>query len=93
MGLRIEAITWLETIIDKLARKHAVSVDEVEELLSRPARFRRVERGRRRGEDVYAAIGRTRGGRRLIVFFVYKPRAREALVVSAREPSPKERNL
>ena len=93
MGLRIEAITWLETIIEKLARKHSVSVDEVEEVLSGRARFRRVERGHRRREDVYAAIGRTRGGRRLIVFFVYKPRTREALVVSAREPSRKERNL
>ena len=91
--MRIEAITWLETIVDKLARKHSVSIDEVEDVLSATARFRRVERGHRRGEDVYAAIGRTRGGRSLIVFFVYKPRTREALIVSARESSANERNL
>jgi uncharacterized DUF497 family protein len=42
---------------------------------------------------VYAALGRTRAGRRLIVFFVYKPRSREALVISAREPSGRERKL
>jgi uncharacterized DUF497 family protein len=54
------------------------------ELLSARPRFRYVERGHRRGENVYAALGRTRAGRRLIVFFVYKPRTREALVISAR---------
>ena len=70
-----------------------MSVDEVEEVLSGRARFRCVERGHRGGEDVYAAIGRTRGGRRLVVFFAYKPKTREALVVSTREPSRKERNL
>jgi len=86
-------MTWLETIVDKLARKHSVSVDEVEDVLSGQTRFRRVERGHRRGEDVYAAIGRTHAGRHLIVFFVYKPKTREALVVSAREPSGKERRL
>jgi uncharacterized DUF497 family protein len=42
---------------------------------------------------VYAAVGKTRGGRPLIVFFVYKPRTHEALVVSVREPSKRERNL
>ena len=91
--MRIEGITWLETIIEKLERKHSVSVDEVEEVLSGRSRFRHVERGHRKGEDVYAAVGKTRGGRTLIVFFVYKPRTREALVVSAREPSRRERNL
>jgi len=70
-----------------------VSVDEVEEVLSGRSHFRRVERGHRKGEDVYAAIGKTRGGRPLIVFFVYKRRTHEALVVSAREPSKRERNL
>ena len=91
--MRLEAITWLEPIVEKLARKHSVSTDEVEEVLMRRPRFRHVERGHRRGQDVYAAIGTTRGGRRLIVFFVYKPRTREALIVSAREPSKRERDL
>ena len=89
--MRIEGITWLEEIVDKLARKHGVSVDEVEGLLSSRPRFRYVERGHRRGEDVYAAVGKTEAGRRLIVFFVYKPRTQEALVLSAREPSQRER--
>jgi uncharacterized DUF497 family protein len=42
---------------------------------------------------VYAAFGRTGGGRRLLVFFVYKPRTHEALILSAREPSRRERRL
>ncbi len=73
--------------------QHHVSVDEVEEVFSGRPRYRYVARGQRRGEDVYTAIGRTKSGRNLIVFFVYKPRAREALVISVRAPSRKERNL
>lgn len=91
--MRIEAITRLETIIEKLERKHSVSVEEVEEVLSGRPHFRRVEQGHRRGEDVYAAIGMAREGRPLIVFFVYKPKSHEALVVSVRELTPKERDL
>ena len=91
--MRIEGIIWLDSIVEKIERTHHVSTEEVEEVFTGTPRFRYVERGHRRGEDVYAAIGKTRPGRSLIVFFVYKPRTREALVVSAREPSRRERNL
>ena len=91
--MRIEGIIWLESIVEKLERKHQVSTAEVEEVFSGKPRFRYVERGFRRGENVYAAIGNTKAGRRLIAFFVYKPRSREALVISARVPSRRERNL
>ncbi len=91
--MRIDGIVWLDSVVEKLAHKHRVSIDEVEEILTGGPRFRYVERGYCRGEDVYAAIGRTRAGRRLIVFFVYKRREAEALIVSARAPSRKERNL
>jgi len=90
--VRIEGIIWLDTIVEKLERKHHVSAAEVEEIFSGKPRFRYVERGFKRGEDVYAAIGKTDAGRRLFVF-VYKPRTREALVISARGPSRRERNL
>ena len=83
----------MEAIVDKLETKHQVSVDEVEEILASRPRFRFVEGGHRAGENVYAAFGRTRNGRRLLVFFVHKPRTREALVLSAREPSQRERKL
>ncbi len=51
-----------------------------------------MESGHRRGEDVYAAIGKTNRGRSLIVFFVYKRTTRDALILSARVPSRRERN-
>ncbi len=45
------------------------------------------------GENVYAALGRTPRGRRLLVFFIYKPRTHDALILSAREPSRREWKL
>jgi len=89
--VRIEGIIWLEAIVDKLARKHHVTIEEVEEVFATQPRFHFVERGHRRGENVYAALGRTRGGRRLLVFFIHKPRTHEGLILSAREPSGRER--
>ena len=91
--MRIEGAIWLEAIVDKLDSKHHISVDEVEDILASPSRFRFVERGHRAGENVYAAFGRTQNGRRLLVFFIYKPHTHEALVLSAREPSQRERKL
>ena len=92
-GVRIGGIIWLEAIVDKLDSKHHVAVEEVEEVLARAPGFRFIERGHRPGENVYAAFGKTQSGRRLLVFFVYKPRTREALILSAREPSQRERKL
>ena len=66
---------------------------EVEDVLAAQPRFRFVERGHKPGENVYAALGRTHGGRRLLVFFVYKPHTHDALILSAREPSRRERKL
>jgi hypothetical protein len=40
-------------------------------LLNRP-RIRFVEKGYSTDEDIYAAFGRTYGGRYLVVFFIYK---------------------
>ena len=91
--MRIDGIIWLEAILEKLESKHHVATAEVEEALGGRPGFRFVERGYRAGENVYAAFGRTRSGRRLLVFFVYKPRTHEALIVSAREPTQRERRL
>jgi uncharacterized DUF497 family protein len=49
--------------------------------------FRFVEKGDRRGENVYSALGQTSAGRYLIVFFVRK-RAGQALPISARDMTP-----
>lgn len=86
----VVGIIWLEHIVEKLAAKHHVEIDEVEAVLVNVMRFRRIERGDVAGEDVYAAVGPTMSGRYLIVFFIYK-RSREALIISARDATPRER--
>ncbi|MFQ4142220.1 hypothetical protein [Chlorogloeopsis sp. ULAP02] len=43
--MRIEEIIWLDTIIEKLAVKHCVEPDEVEEVLSNKPKFRFVDKG------------------------------------------------
>lgn len=91
--MRIEGVTWLEAIVDKLESKHHVTTAEVEDVLAAQPRFRFAERGHKPGENVYAALGRTHDGRRLLVFFIYKPRTHDALILSAREPSRRERKL
>lgn len=88
--MRIEGITWLEEVVEKLRRKHRVSEHEVEEALLAAPQFRFVEAGFRQGEDVYAALGRAEGGRYLIVFFVLKA-DRHALIISARDMTRTER--
>lgn len=88
--MRIKDLIWLEEIVEKLWVKHRVSMGEVLEVLESRPRFRFVEKGHRRGEDLYAALGRTHAGRYLTVFFVLKE-DRQALVVSARDMSASER--
>jgi uncharacterized DUF497 family protein len=88
--LKITGIIWLRNVINKLAQKHQVDQAEVEEVFRNRPRFQRVARGDVAGEDLYSAMGQTDTGRYLIVFFIYK-RSREALVISARDMSSKER--
>ena len=86
----IEDFVWLADIIDKLALKHHITQDEVEEVFFNRPVYRFVESGLRRGEDVYAALGQTDAGRYVIVFFILKS-GNSALVVSARDMDGKER--
>ena len=90
--MRIEGIVWLRSVADKLAAKHGVETWEVEELLNNRPKFRFVEKRVRAGENVYAALGRTEGGRYLLVLFIYK-RTRKALLISARKMAVNERRL
>jgi hypothetical protein len=55
--LKLSGIIWLEEIVEKIEGKHRVTQDEVREILRRPSHFRFVEKGHRRGENVYAAMG------------------------------------
>ncbi len=89
--MKINALIWLEEIVEKVARKHNVSQEEVRQVLLNSRHFRFVEKGHRSGENVYSALGQTDAGRYLIVFFVYKKK-RQALILSARDMTDVERD-
>lgn len=74
----------------KLAVKHGVNMDEAEEILFANPHVRLFEKGRIKGENLYAAYGQTQAGRYLIVFFVLKDRT-SALPISARDKTQSER--
>ena len=88
--MNINGIIWLRDIVDKLEFKHHVTTKEVEETLNNNPKFRFVEKGKRKGEDVYMALGRTDPGRHLSILFIYK-KTKEAFILSARDMADKER--
>ena len=88
--MKISGIIWLPEIVEKIDRKHRVAQDEVKEILAGSSHFRFVEKGHRKGENVYSAMRQTSGGRYLIAFFVRKKSA-QALILSAREMTGSER--
>lgn len=90
--MRIEGIIWLDQIVDKLASKHSVETFEVEEVFTGKPRFRFVEKGERKYEDVYMALGQTDAGRYLAILFIHK-QTKEALILSARDMADKERKM
>jgi uncharacterized DUF497 family protein len=88
--MRLDGIIWLRDIVDKLAFKHGVETYEVEEVLSNKPKIRFVEKGERKGEDVYMATGQTDAGRYLLVGFIFKA-SKEALILSARDMTGTEK--
>lgn len=88
--MRIAGIIWLDAYVDKLAAKHGVAPEEVQEVFENRPRFCRLERGNHPGEDLYAAFGESEAGRRLSVFFIHKLDG-HALVISARPMDRAER--
>ncbi len=89
--MRIDKIIIPQQIQDKLVSKHQVIVDEARQTLLNNPRIRFAEKGYQPGEDVYTALGRTFGGRYLIVFFVYKPDTHTAVIISGRDMTEKEK--
>jgi uncharacterized DUF497 family protein len=86
----IEGFIWLADIVDKIEAKHSVTTSEAENIFTREALFNKIKKGNVRGEDLYRALGQTDSGRYLTVFFIYKE-THEALVISARDMTDKER--
>ncbi len=88
--MEIRELVFLDKIVEKLDRKHRVKPQEVEEIFFQSPKIRFVEKGYRKDENVYAALGQTYAGRYLIVFFVYKQN-KNALILSARDMDNAER--
>lgn len=88
--MKISGIIWLRDVVDKLSWKHNVETDEVEEVFRNSPRYRFMETGDIENEHLYAAFGRSDSGRYLIIFFIHKSPG-EALVISAREMTQKEK--
>ncbi len=90
MAMRVDDILWLPRFIDKVESKHGILPEEVEEVFCNRPKYRRAQRGRVEGEDLYHAYGQTDAGRYVLVVFIYKT-GRVALVISARDMEPRER--
>lgn len=88
--MEIYEVIWRNQFVEKLAVKHNVSTDEVEEVLFGNPFVRLWQKGETAGEDLYLAYGRTDAGRYLVVFFIRKPQ-NMALPISAREMTNSER--
>lgn len=88
--MRLHEVIWKDQFVHKIETKHPITVEEVEEILFSGSRFRRAQKGKVKGEDLYVAYGQTSGGRYLVVFFVKKSRD-AALPISARDMTTSER--
>jgi len=86
----IDDFIWLEMIVEKIETKHHVFPEEAEEIFFNEPKFRFVETGHIKGDNLYSAAGQTDAGRYLIVFFILK-KPSSALVVSCRDMDTKER--
>jgi hypothetical protein len=64
--MKIDGIIWLRDIADKPEFKHNVTMEEVEETPNNRPKFRFVEKGERKGEDVFMASGRKSRYRRTL---------------------------
>jgi uncharacterized protein len=74
----------------KNCRRNMVSMTEAEKVLSAKPYIRKMSKGQVKGENVYAAYGRTEVGRYLIVFYILKLTG-DILPISARDMDDAER--
>ena len=88
--MQLYDVIWKDQFVEKLADKHGVTTDEVEEVLFSSPHVRQAGKGRVKGENLYFAYGQTEAGRYLVVFFIRKRRA-TALPISARDMTSAER--
>ena len=88
--MRLYEVIWKDKFVEKIADKHNVTTDEVEEILFSEPHVRLAEKGRVKGENLYVAYGQTTAGRYVVIFFILKRRT-AALPISARDMTTSER--
>ena len=88
--MEINETIWLDKVVIKIARKHKITTIEVDEIFYNKPRFKKAQKGKSKGEDLYFAYGRTDSGRYLVVIFIYK-KSKDALIVTARDMNLNER--
>lgn len=71
--MKLTGIIWLQKIVEKLAKKHHITKDEVEKVFINNPQYRFLEKGRIQGENLYSAYGRTDTGRYVTVTSVIVP--------------------
>jgi len=59
--MKLNGVVWLRNVVDKLAWKHNITINEVEEALKAATRFRFIEKGDVEGEPLWRTTLR-RGG-------------------------------
>jgi len=88
--LEINETIWLDEVVIKIARKHKLTTIEVDEVFYNKPKYKKVQKGKLKDEDLYFAYGRTDSGRYLVVIFIYK-KSKDALIVTARDMDLNER--
>jgi uncharacterized DUF497 family protein len=82
--MKIEKITWDDDTADHISR-HAVSPEEVEEVLFNDSDLPRIMRGKK---NRYLAFGKTNAGRFLLVVLIIANR--KTRIITARDMTDRE---
>jgi uncharacterized DUF497 family protein len=85
--MRIENITWDEDMAEHISR-HAVSPEEVEEVLFNDSDSPRIMRGK---ENRYLVYGKTNAGRFLLVVLIIANR--KTRIITARDMTDREKKF
>jgi uncharacterized DUF497 family protein len=85
--MKIEKITWDQDTVDHISR-HAVSPEEVEEVLFNGSDSPQIMRGK---ENRYLAYGRTSAGRYLFVVLMIANR--KTRIITARDMTDREKKF
>jgi len=85
--MKIENITWDDDTADHITR-HAVSPEEVEEVLFNDSDSPRILRGK---ENRYLAYGKTNAGRFLLVVLIIANR--KTRIITARDMTDREKKF